>query len=279
MKLLIILLSFMFFIVAFAAPKSSDESEFVTEDDLAKKSIEKVLGDLLLLSSDNDIAKALVKSIDRECMLKKYKSHSLLEDMLTGEDPIDLSSFPGEDKSIDSVIVFANIALTCSNKLNALLGFLFDNLFSYSGLLDAFREDEPIKGFIDELNCYNNYAVRHEYLDPTAYSHLNYKLVNGTEAECDASLAESKDALVSAAKVFSEYVLSDFRKCIEHEIFSSIERFFFRYALLVPLGLTDDQEKIVKHNFVNDALDGLQKLLVCNVKASGNVTSNEIAKH
>lgn len=278
MKFLGVLLSLAFFVGAFAAPQATiSDNEIVAQDETSKQTIEKMFAHILDLSSDNEIAKAFIKSIDRDCMLRKYKQHKFIEDLLT-EEAIDLVGIQTESKSIDSALVFINIALTCSNKLNALLGFVFDNTISYSSLLDAFREDEPIKGFIDDLTCYNNYAVRKEYLNPAAYSHLNYKLVNETEQECDDSIKETKDGLIAAVEMFSEAVTSDNRKCLEKEIYSTAERFFFRYGLLIPVGLTDEQKKTEKANFIKDAIDGLEKLLLCNVTKSGGLATNEISK-
>lgn len=53
---------------------------------------------------------------------------------------------------IDSLIVFANIAVNCSKKLDGLLVFLLDSLFSvHSSLFDVFKDDEPVKQLLDEF--------------------------------------------------------------------------------------------------------------------------------
>lgn len=139
MKMLIVLLSFVLFVGTFAA-----------QDYLAKRNVEKILGDVMYLTEDNVIVAALLKSTDRDCIIKKYKGY---EDMLTEE----------------ADLVFFNIALTCSNKLAAVSGSLFDIIFSISGLINAFRK-ETSKKFFGELTCYNNYAVRKEYFDPPTAS-------------------------------------------------------------------------------------------------------------
>lgn len=275
MKLLII--SFALVIGVFSAPHSSETNEFVTEDDIGMKVISKALKNLNSLAADNDIAAAVVKSIDKQCMLNKYKKHNL-SDGLT-EEVLDISNI-SEETPVDPFIVFANIALTCSSKLHALLGFVFDNLFSYSGLLDAFREDEPFKEFIDDLVCYNNFAVQSNILDPAIYSHLNYNLTNQTQEECDETIIESRKSMVDTLDFFSEFVVSDHKKCLQNEISAEGEKFFLRYALLIPAGLTDDQKRETKSSFISDALDGLEKLLVCNsIKADpADPKNNEISQ-
>lgn len=262
-----------------AAPQSVSDgtSNFITQDDVAIKLIAEQVRTVEKMADDNQFASAVLKSIDQKCMLSKYKMHNLLNEMLT-EEALDLENI--DEKPLDPLLVFANIALTCSNKLNAVLGFIFDNVFSYSGLIEAFREVEPFKEIFDEFVCYNNYAVHKDLLDPSVYTNLNYNLINETvQAECNETVLETRMTVVETLGFFSEFVLTDQRKCIENELATAAEKFFLKYILLVPLGLSDDQKKQEKVNFINDALDGLEKLLVCNIKTVEveNPKENEIS--
>ena len=85
-------------------------------------------------------------------MLYKYKEHNFMSIMVTKE-VLDLSFPP--DKW-----VFLNIAISCSSKFHALLGFVFDNAFAFVDLINAFRDDEPFKGYLNDLSCYNNFVDR-----------------------------------------------------------------------------------------------------------------------
>lgn len=260
------------------APQSVADatSDFVTEDDVAIKLIADQVKTIESLADENEFAITILKSIDQKCMLSKYKQHKLIDEMLTAE-AFDLTNI--DEKPLDSLLVFANIALTCSNKLNALLGFIFDNLFSYSGLIDAFKDDEPFKSIFDEFVCYNNYAVETGLVDPEVYTNLQYNLFNETaKAECKKTVNETRESMGETLEFFSEFVLTDNRKCLESEIVTAAERFFLKYVLLIPLGLTDDQKKQEKANFIKDSLDGLEKLLTCNIKTgqAENAKENEI---
>jgi hypothetical protein len=267
MKLLILSM-FVFTVISVnGAPQIS--SEFVTEDQVARKIIADELRVIEKLSNDNEIAKAVVKSIDQNCMLEAYRKHKLLSELT--EEALDLS-FISEDTKIDPILAFANIALSCSNKLDKLLGFLFDNIFSYSGLLDAFREDEPFKKFIDDLVCFNNYAVKTNVLDPSAYSLLNYQLVNQTQEECDKEVMEMKELAASSLTFASSFVVSDHTRCLQNELAISAEKFFLRYVLLIPLGLNEEQKKAEKMNFIEDSREGLEKILMCN---AGKTTTSD----
>lgn len=259
MKLLIFSIFVFAVVIVNGAPQTS--SEFVTEDDVARKIIADELRIIEKLSDNNKIAKAVVRSIDQTCMLDAYKRHKLLEDLT--EEALELSSL-SEQTKVDPYLVFANIALSCSSKLDALLGFLFDNLFSYSGLLDAFREDDPFKEFIDDLVCYNNYAVKTNVLDPNAYSLLKYQLVNQTQEECDKEIYEMKNLVSSSLTSGSGFIVSDHTRCLQNELYGGAEKFFLRYFLLIPLGLNEEERKVEKVNFIADSREGLEKILLCN---------------
>jgi hypothetical protein len=270
LRMKFLLLSIFVFTVN-GAPQIS--SEFVTEDQVARKIIKDELRVIEKLSNDNEVAKSIVKSIDQDCMLEAYRKNKLLNELT--EEALDISSISGDTK-IDPILVFANIALSCSNKLDKLLGFLFDNIFSYSGLLDAFRDDEFFKKHIDDLVCFNNYAVKTNVLDPSAYSLLKYELVNRTQEECDKEVMEMKELATSSLESASSFVVSDHSKCLQNELAISAEKFFLRYVLLIPLGLSEDQKKAEKMNFIEDSREGLEKILTCNA-GKASTTDNEIS--
>lgn len=271
MKLFVLsILIFTVVISCNAAPQIS--SEFVSEDDIAKKVIAKSLHTIETLADDNKIAKAVLKSIDQDCMLKSYKKHKLMSELT--EESLDVTEAWGE-KNMDPFLVFANIALSCSSKLDGLLGFAYENLFSYSGLLDTFREDEPFKKFIDDLVCYNNYAVKTNVLDPNDYSLLKYELVNQTQQECDEEITKLKEIVNDGLEFGASVVITDHAKCLSNELANTAEKFFLRYLLLVPLGLNEDQKKAVKVNFIADAREGLEKILSCNAEKTAT-SENEI---
>lgn len=254
------------------APETS--SEFVNEDDVARKIIADELRSIEKLSDDNKIAKAVLKSIDQTCMLEAYKKYKLLSGLT--EESIDLMDISQETK-IDPILVFANVALSCSSKLEPLLGFLFDNIFSYSGLLDAFREDDPFKEFIDDLICFNNYAVKTNVLDPEAYSLLNYQLVNHTQEKCDEEISKLKEQVTDALSFGASIVVSDNAHCLQNELATGAEKFFLRYILLIPLGLNEEQKKVERLNFIADSREGLEKILLCNARKELSTGDNEIS--
>lgn len=263
-------------ISVFGAPQTNSISEFVTEDDVARKIIADQVKMIEKLSDDNEFARSILKSIDQKCMLDKYKNYKFINEMLT-EEAFELDGFGSPEKTVDPFIVFADIALMCSNKLDFLLKFIFSNLFSYSELLEAFREDEPFKEVIDDFVCYNNYAVKMNLLDPNTYTRLQDQPKNKTDAECDEAVVELRKLVVDSLEFFSEFVVSDHRQCLRTEIAEAAEKFFLKYILLIPLGLTDEQKLHEKKNFVTDAREGLEKILVCSANEKEDRKINEIS--
>lgn len=254
-----------------AAPNTS--GEFVSESDIAKKAIAETLQAIEKLSDNNKVAKAVVKSIDQKCMLETYQKKKLMSDLT--EESLDLGGF-SETTPVDSYIVFVNIAFLCSSKLDGLLGFFFDNLFSYSGLLDTFREDELLKEFFDDLKCLNNYAVSSNLLDPQDFSLLKHELVNQTQEDCDKRVEELKKALTDALDFGAGFIITDHARCLKTELAAGAEKFFLKYFLLIPLSLSEDQRKAQKLNFIADSRQGLENILLCNIEKK-TTTDNDIS--
>lgn len=278
--LLVSALCVSFVISILAAPQvnlEDDNESFVTEDDVARKVIADQLEVIEKMTGRNEIARALLKSIDQECMFQKYKKLHLVTEMLTSE-AVDFENLGMGLTKIDPIMVFANIALTCSKKLNPVLGFIFDNSFSYSGLLDAFREDEPFKKYLDDVVCYNNYAVKEDVLPGDLHVNFKHELTNHTEAYCEQEIKDLKRAVRDITEFLAEFIVTDHYHCLENEIAASAEKFFLKYALLIPLGLSDEEKSNEKAKFLEDAHLGLEKLLACNVAKEGEKI-NEITEN
>ena len=107
--------------------------------------------------------RAVIKSIDQECMLYKYKEHNFMSQILTRE-ALDVNT-----ENIDSKLVFLHFAMSCSSKLDALLEFIFVNTFTFTDLINAFQDDELYKGYLNDLPCYNNYAARSKWIDTNVH--------------------------------------------------------------------------------------------------------------
>ena len=256
-----------------AAPSEASTEHFVTEDDIARSTLKSLYKKLEAVVSD-PIGNALVKSIDQECMIRKYKEHKIVDELLSED------ALLSESSDVDAKLVIVNIGLSCSDKLKPVLGFVFDTVFSFSDLYEAFHDDENFKEYTDDFTCYNNYAVRHNYIDPSSYPDVDYKLVgNQTEKECDEEVQELKEMLnlyMDIARYDDAITINDL-SCLKHELTALAEKILFKYLLLVPTTISGEQKLHEKENFVNDFVVALDRLMVCSTKKEEKIIeTNEI---
>jgi hypothetical protein len=250
---------FVFFIGARAFPTIVDE--FVSEDEIANNAIADQFKDIRKLSQNNKFVDILLRSIDQKCMVEKYKENKLVN-MLTDE-KIDMTHVTLETP-IDPLLVFTNIGVLCSNKLNAILEFLFDNIFSFSGLIDAFKNEHFIEELLfDNLTCYNNYAVKMNILSHEKYPKLSITLVNQNQNECNETI-DGRNALEEALlEMALAFVATDHASCLGKEIKTLDDKTSLKYGLLLPIGLSDAEKREEKPKFVHDIREGLERILAC----------------
>lgn len=209
--------------------------------------------------SDNPFASAFIKSIDKDCILNKYKEHKILHLItLEGLKKVKLTKTGGKH-------VLLNVAAVCTKKSRPLLGFVFENFFSFNDLIGAFRNDEPFKTYLDELSCYNNYAVRHNYIDAATYPNFEHSLTEKTEGECDEKIKELRDMLQGALDGLFDGTEAKEFDCYKTEFVKLAERVFFKFVLLVPAKVTVEQKSQAKTHFIDDILETLDQGLSCNV--------------
>ena len=72
------------------------------------------------------------------------------------------------------------------------------------------------------------------------------------------------------------FVTSNKRECLKQEVTEVAEKLFFKYALLIPTGLSDDQKREPKKTFFQDAIEFLGELLDCKIGDAGEGFNNEV---
>lgn len=226
----------------------------------------------------NPFAQAIIKSINLDCVIEKYKEYKMLN-LLTIDGITESKA-----KGFDGHVVFINVASSCSNKLRPVLGFVFDSVFSLSDLIEAFRDDEPFKTYLDEDRCYNNYAVKHNYIKADTFEKFEDNLGELTEEVCDGKIKELRDILKAGLdKAYKKLETTDL-DCYKTELNTLVETIFFKYLLLVPAKLTVEQASQLKENFTNDLVGIFDKFVVCSINSKpegngveeGKVVTNEV---
>jgi hypothetical protein len=101
-----------------------------------------------------------LNSVDLDCMNDKYKKYDLKDEFLTDE-ALDIMKMIEDDTTKrNPFIVILNIGISCSDKLNTVLSLVFDNVFTFSGLIKAIKNERSIKRFVDIIDCLLSTACR-----------------------------------------------------------------------------------------------------------------------
>ena len=263
-------------VTLFLNVNAAPDGNLVTQDEDARLILREIIGNIALKKASNSFLRAIITSSDQDCMLNKYKEHNFMSVLLT------MNAIDHSSSSNTAKIVFLNFAVSCSSKLDTLLGFAFNNAFALANLIKAFRDDEPLKGYFNDLPCYNNCAARSKWINTNVQTKFEYIQINETEEECDRKIQELKEL----ANEFLEQTLgfddrTDPESCFRNKIISTAEKIVFKYVILIPTNISDEQKKTAKINFVNDIKDALNQLLICSGKESGTTVeednrSNEI---
>ena len=78
-------------VTLFLNVNAAPDGNLVTQDEDARLILRETIEGIELGESENPFAKALINSIDQNCMLNKYKEHNFMSAMLTRE-ALDLNS-------------------------------------------------------------------------------------------------------------------------------------------------------------------------------------------
>lgn len=147
MKFLIAFLLFAVLGATIAAPTAEE-----IDDDVARLRVKNTMETVeAIMTEDEDdeeddtgdkYVKALGKTIDRECIFSQYKKYHYTHDLLDESVLKNRLKHFSHEPDIQ-LIRFGAVAASCSNKVDPILRFIFDILFSVGELTDAFRDDPP----------------------------------------------------------------------------------------------------------------------------------------
>jgi hypothetical protein len=212
--------------------------------------------------SKHPFAKALLNSINRDCVAETLTQHKLQEKLLDSinADP----SKETEKKSYDSVVYFADIALSCSDKLDAVLGLAFDLNVNFMSFFNVFKEEDEFDGINDVLSCVAQYSVEKKFFNPEVYTNVNYQVSATLQEQCEMEIAAMKNSFKKVAQIPSTELNLKEKDCVEEEFYGIWERVVVKYSLLLLAGsLTDEQKINEKKSFIGDVHQSLDKILLC----------------
>lgn len=196
----------------------------------------------------------IANSLDKKCMLRKYKQHNLVDliptDNLTPEEHI--------EKSLISGIAFVDIALSCSNKTDPILKFIFENLMTYQTLLSAFINEPELEEFSDMLKCATKFVVDKRILNLNAYP-FKYQMSAEKEEKCTEY--EEKFTIMELGLKMS--IREKVSSACAIGILEDVENFSHKYLLLIQIELNDQENLNERNNFIKDFHKLLDSILDC----------------
>lgn len=290
MKLLVIAASF--FLVALCVNAAPTIEEI--DDDVARLRVKNTLETVEAILVENEdpddddmkdkYVKSLIKTVDRECIFTQYKKYHYTHDLL--DDSVLKNKLEDFADTYDiGLIRFGIVSASCSNKIDPILRFIFEILFSVGELADAFRYDPPfnlgdIKLFFqscivdtcfsfcsafDDVNCYTNYAIAHGLVDDKEYNFLNKTLVNQTVEECHKEVDATMMEIKMMMSMFEEGPLDKHAvECVDNQLYEMIKKLVFKYSLLFSAEVTPMQKAQEKLNFVKDIKTTIEKIAFCD---------------
>jgi hypothetical protein len=250
MKFLILVLAL------FAIGAIADDGPIPTEE-VALENINKIfelLQGRLRRDEEKLIAKIMVNSIDKSCMLKKYKEGNWLK--YVGDEYFDGYSLEGDDAHG----AFFGIALQCSNKVDVLAKFVFDNYMTFHILFKPLMDEPALKNYTSYVWCVNKYAVDNHFMQDTVYGQ-KVKLAYDDDELCDEFMEVAK-AMTAGFKLF---LRKEAERTCAIKTLAHAEKVLIRNILLVQFDLTFEQKHEERDRFVKEVDRFIDNFLHCVV--------------
>jgi hypothetical protein len=256
MKFLILVLA-LFAVGAFA-----DDDRIPTEE-VALENISKVFeGFQRRLRRDEEklIGKIAINSIDKSCMVQKYKEGNLLK--YVGDEYFDEDSLEGDD----AMGAFLGIALQCSNKVDVLAKFVFENYMTFHILFKPLIDEPAIENYTSYVWCVNKYAVDNHFMEDTVYDQ-KVRLAHDDDELCDEFMEVAKAMTAGFKLAFRK----EFERTCAIKTLAHAEKVLIRNILLVQFDLTFEQKYEERDRFVKEVHRFIENFLHCAVAPKSKV--------
>lgn len=247
------------------APDTENEKEIGEEigmiDDEAMKNIESIFNVLHLnlegkARKYDFIPKVFLLSIDKKCVMNKYKSHKLFN-------KISKKNLKMSDWRVMEQWSFIAITLSCSSLYDAFVEYAFENTMTHNILWGALKNCSQLEEYTDMMTCANSYAVKNKIWNLDAYK-IDYEVDEAKRIICDENIKAAEET-IETIKLIRLYRFFDYegsKMCYE-ELFKKAEHFIVKYSLLVQVKLSEIQRHHELQNFNKNVQDLLDKFLSC----------------
>lgn len=162
-----ILLAIVAIVAVIAGEPQEIGREVLMSDEKAMQKLENIFNNPQLIPKGVDrnydfIPKVFFMSIDKKCVINKYKSHNLFN-------KISKLNLKTSDWALPDQWSFMSITLSCSNLYDAFVEFAFENTMTFNILWRALKNYPPMEEFTDMVTCANSYAVKNNFWNLDAY--------------------------------------------------------------------------------------------------------------
>jgi hypothetical protein len=206
------------------------------------------------------LAELALASLDKECMYQKYKEQHLLR-------WINLEYVESHKLEKQMAEVMFGIGLQCSNKVDVLAEFLFENFMTFHIIYKSFVDEPAVRNYTRYIECANKYAVEQHFLDETVYGNK----VKFSEESSD--LCDEFNAIYTAASSVGKLGLrQEVRRACAIGIMNHIEKALVRTILMLQFDLTFDQKKEEREHFVKEVHEIIRKVAPCAAQPETKIT-------
>lgn len=255
--------SCLFILLAIVAVISyaEDSEDIRMSDEEAMKNIESIFNVMHLnlegkARKFDFIPKMFLLSIDKKCVMNKYKSHNLF-------DKISKKNLKMSGWEIQEQWSFFAVTFSCSSMYDALIEYTFENTMTHNILWRALKNDSQLEKYTDIVTCANSYAVENNIWDLDAYK-IDYEIGETKRMVCDNNIMEAVET-IAANKYIDQlrHIDAVSSTACNKGLFKIAKHFVVKYLLLVQVQLSETQRHHELQNFKKDLQELLRKFLSC----------------
>jgi hypothetical protein len=228
----------------------ADDKYFVSEED-GVKVFDRALEDI------NDqpwYPKQANLLFDKHCMYNKIKDANLLKYL--NKDYI----IENRSDRTTALLVWLTVSMQCSDKSNAIVEFVFENLMTFHVLYKSIMKEPALRNYTHYVNYANKYAVDNHFIGETVHgTKVNIAVDN------EDNYSEFRELVNVATGVAKIGARKEFMRTCAIGIVDDLEKLFAHTVLLIQFELTFDQKRKERENFVRGVKNFFDAILPCAV--------------
>jgi hypothetical protein len=218
-----------------------------------------VIDEIVKLMPDENLGWVNIKTIvfkgfDSICIAKKVQAHKL-QRYFNFEDITNVTKITEPN----TFLIIGTSLLPCTTDRDELVSLLFDAANILIRVHRLFKADSP-QFDLPGMPCRIDYAIKHNYLDLSKYPEISYSHDSEVTKECED---QSEGEIESVKDFVVAKVPSIITNCLSQEYGDLLKVLYFKYAMLVYLGVSEEHMREIKHEFSNEFMSRHDQQLNC----------------